>query len=98
MILVLFLYSATSGTIQNSTGAKNRIDAKIITSIPHESAGGKKKKQTTRSALSLLSPLVSFDFTEAIHRISARFEQEITKGRRVFVFTSVYEDRYRARY
>ena len=91
MIAVLFLFSATSGTIQNRTGAKNRLDAKIITTIPHEGTVGIKTEKSNRSNLNLLSPLVSFDFTEAIHRISARFEQEMTKDRKVFVFTSVYE-------
>ena len=94
MVLLLCFLCMTSGTIQNRIGAKNTLDAKILVSIPHEGLRSSWKQllhRSPRRELNILSPSVSFGFTEAVHRIAARFEHEHTKGRKVFLFSSVSE-------
>lgn len=97
MIGALVFLCVTSGTVQNNTGAKNNLDAKIITSVPHEKSGlrsqlfQRKSGKRLRGNLNITSPAISFPFVEAIHRISAKFEHERAKGRQVFLFSSVSE-------
>lgn len=92
----LIWFSISRHTIQTSDGAKNNLDAKIIASVPHEKQPAPKtspfyKGKRLRSNLNISSPAISFSFTEAIHRIAAKFEHEHTKGKIVFLFSSVSE-------
>lgn len=62
MVAILILMSLTSGTIQTREGAKNRLDSRILASIPHEKeavrraglAKGTNKQTRTESILRLL--------------------------------------------
>ena len=73
--------SVTSGTVQTQEGARSDLDAKLISTVPHEG-------RRTRN-LNISSPAISFAFTESIHRIAEKFQHEHAKGRRVFLFSSV---------
>ena len=97
--------SVSSGTVQTQEGARSDLDAKIISTVPHEGRrtrkllgwiddrrrerrarrGGKRLRRN----LNISSPAISFAFTESIHRIAEKFQHEHTKGRRVFLFSSV---------
>lgn len=90
MILALAAISVASQTIQNRTGAKNNLDGRMLTTVPHEAlppVRGKKKRQS----LLISEPLVSFSFFEAINRVAANLEHANAKGHKVFLITSTYE-------
>lgn len=90
MALALAAICVSSQTIQNRTGAKNNLDGRLMTTVPHEAlppVRGRKKRQ----ALLISEPLVSFSFFEAINRVAANLEHENAKGHKVFLITSTYE-------
>ncbi len=93
MVAILVLIAMFAGTVQNTQAAKNRLDAKIIGSIPHEKRlsmwfmGPRRSKKR----MNIASPNVTFAFAESIYRIAAKFEHEKTKGRTVYLLTSVLE-------
>ncbi len=90
-ILILWLY-LSYGTVQNRTGAKNNLDARIITSVPHQGrmrTWSLNPRKRTRMPMTVSSPAVSFAFAESIHRISARIEHEHSNGSQVFLLSSV---------
>lgn len=91
MTVLLMLITVFSGTIQNAEGAKNRLDAPIITTVPHDRQmsawllGPRRKRQR----LNVTSAAVSFGFSEAIHKLASRLEHEKRGGKTVFLLTSV---------
>lgn len=93
MVGILLLISMVNGTVQTTEGARKLLDAKVISTIPHERqlskwiAGPRRTKRSTN----ITSPNVSFSFAESIHRISSKMDAEHTKGRKVFLLTSVSE-------
>ena len=97
MAVLLIWLSVSSGTIQNSTGAKNNLDAKILATVPHEKSAAKPRflqpsgGKRLRTNLNISSPAIGFPFVESIHRIASKFEHEHTKGKKVFLFSSVSE-------
>lgn len=94
-----------SGTVQTLEGARSGLDARIISSVPHEGRRTRKLLgwfddrrrerrerrggKRLRRNLNISSPAISFAFTESIHRIAEKFQHEHAKGRRVFLFSSV---------
>lgn len=93
MVAILLLIAMCTGTVQNIQAAKNRLDAKILGSIPHEKRLGMRVRgpRRSRKRLNITSPNVTFAFAESIYRIAAKFEQEKAKGRTVYLLTSVSE-------
>lgn len=92
MAVLLVWIFLNSETIQNSEGAKNRLDAKLLTSVPHDpQADGLKRRKGKKKRTSILDPTTSFAFSESIHRISTHLEHQKGKGKSVFLFTSVTE-------
>lgn len=94
MTAILIWFSISRRTIQTSAGARSNLDAKILTSVPHERQSPSKaavfsKGKRLRSNLNISSPAISFPFTESIHRIASKFEHERSKGNMVFLFSSV---------
>ena len=85
--------SISSGTIQNTEGAKRAVDARLLTALPHEKSSPlhRNPRRRNEARLSILNPSVSFQFVESIHRLAFRLEYEHDKGKRVFLFTSVSE-------
>ena len=96
--------SVSSGTVQTQEGARSDLDAKIISTVPHEGRRTRKllgwmddrrERRSRRGGkrlrrnLNISSPAISFAFTESIHRIAEKFQHEHAKGRRVFLFSSV---------
>jgi len=85
--------SVSSGTVQTQEGARSDLDAKIISTVPHEGRRTRKLlgwfDDRLRRNLNISSPAISFAFTESIHRIAEKFQHEHAKGRRVFLFSSV---------
>lgn len=96
--------SVSSGTVQTQEGARSDLDAKIISTVPHEGRRTRKllgwmddrrERQARRGGkrlrrnLNISSPAISFAFTESIHRIAEKFQHEHARGRRVFLFSSV---------
>ena len=91
--LIVYL-DLSRGAIHNMTAAKDRRDGKIIGSIPHESAKGSGKslfRRRKRRDLQISSTAVSFAFSESMHSIASRLEHEQSKGKKVFLFSSVTE-------
>ena len=94
MVFAIIYLEISRGAIQNMTAAKNRLDGRIIGSIPHETAKGSGKspfRRHKRSDLQISSSAISFAFTESVHSIASRLEHEQSKGKQVFLFTSVTE-------
>lgn len=94
MMVILAWMSVAANTVQTVEGAQAKLDAKIIGTIPHEKltiTSVKSGKRNKHGALNINSPTISFAFTEAVHRIAAKFEHERSKGNRVFMFSSVSE-------
>ena len=89
MALLLALLHSCNMTVKNRTGAKNNLDGRLLTTVPHEILPSRKKN--VQRPLLITEPLVGFGFTEAISRITALFEHEKAGGRKVFLFTSVCE-------
>ena len=94
MACAIVYLEISRGAIQNMSAAKNRLDGRIIGSVPHESARGSGKspfRRRKRRDLHISSSAISFAFTESVHNIASRVEHEQSKGKQVFLFTSVTE-------
>lgn len=94
MACAIFWVFLSADTVQNRAGAKNRLDARIITEIPHEKDGRRRafsNRKSSAPGLMLYSPTISFAFSESVHKIATRLENEREKGRAVFMFSSVSE-------
>ena len=94
MVCAIIYLEISRGAIQNMTAAKSRLDGRIIGSIPHETAKGSGKspfRRHKRSDLQISSSAISFAFTESVQSIASRLEHEQSKGKQVFLFTSVTE-------
>lgn len=94
MACAIIYMEISRGAIQNMSAAKNRLDGRIIGSVPHESARGSGKspfRRRKRRDLHISSSAISFAFTESVHNIASRVEHEQSKGKQVFLFTSVTE-------
>lgn len=94
MACAIVYMEISRGAIQNMSAAKNRLDGRIIGSVPHESARGSGKspfRRRKRRDLHISSSAISFAFTESVHNIASRVEHEQSKGKQVFLFTSVTE-------
>lgn len=95
MIALLCFMSVTRETVQTREGARRLLDAHIIASIPHE-----RKNRTLRSKikknnkeLSVMSPTVSFEYSEQIQSVCSQLRYEKrTHGRKVFLISSVGEN------
>ena len=70
--------SVSSGTVQTQEGARSDLDAKIISTVPHEG-------RRTRKLLGWFDDRRR----ERRDRIAEKFQHEHAKGRRVFLFSSV---------
>ena len=97
MAALLVWLSISSGTVQNTIGAKNNLDAKILATVPHEKSAAKPRflqptgGKRLRTNLNISSPAIGFPFVESIHRIASKIEHEHAKDRTVFLFSSVSE-------
>lgn len=94
MACAIVYMEISRGAIQNMSAAKSRLDGRIIGSVPHESARGSGKspfRRRKRRDLHISSSAISFAFTESVHNIASRVEHEQSKGKQVFLFTSVTE-------
>ena len=100
MAMMIILISLSRRTIHTSSAAKRYLDAKIITSVPHERRPLLRflpsllplqlyKGKRLPTNLNISSPTTSFVFSEAIHRIAFTFEHQHSKGKQVFLFSSV---------
>ena len=95
MILLLGLMVVLSGTVQNTTGARNRVDGDLIVTIRHE-----RKNRTLRSVLarrktSLLisKPTTAFLYVETIHQLRSKVEHAKRHyDCKTFLITSVSEN------
>ena len=90
--------------MQTQEGARSDLDAKIISTVPHEAAGpgsswagsttaagsaGRRGGKRLRRNLNISSPAISFAFTESIHRIAEKFQHEHAKPPGIPVFQRV---------
>lgn len=82
--VLVYLYGCQL-TIQNRTGAKNNLDGKMLTQIPHEMLP---TRQGKKASLLVTEPTVSFGFTEAVNRLAAKLEKEQLSDKKAFLFTS----------
>ena len=82
---LIFSYLAQE-VIQNENGARDLLDARLITTIGHE------KVQRRRRALLISEPTVSFAFAESIQKLCTLLEQKRSEhGRGVFSICSLCE-------
>ena len=90
VILFLFFDLLRDDTVQTLQAARDKLDAKLLLSISHEprrSRPGKKHRP-----LLITEPTVSFAFSESVHRLRSRLEQEkAAEGTNIFLLTSVME-------
>lgn len=100
MLVLLCWLDLQRETVQTRAGAKHLLDAPLLVSVDHErrrrtlhSLFRRKKGNLHAQTLSVLSPTASFSYTEQIHTLCTRIEQEMAeKGRRVFLVTGVGEN------
>lgn len=95
MIVLLVLFALNADTIQTVNGAKHQIDGRLLTTIRHErrqrSLSAKLRRKKT--ALLISDPTCSFYYTETIHQLRVRIEQDKEKnGHKVFLVTSCGEN------
>lgn len=92
MLALLAWMFVTGETIQNAEGAKNKLDMKVLASVPHNpKTSSWLHRKRTASRANITDPTVSFGFSESIHRISTHLESRKAEGKTVFLFTSVSE-------
>lgn len=95
MTVLIGLYSATRETVQTRSGARNLLDAPILTTVYRV-----RRKLTPRTLLrgyrtplQVFSPTTSFTYTEQINTICAQMEHEaVHNGRKIFMVTGVGEN------
>ncbi|MEE0801574.1 MAG: CpsD/CapB family tyrosine-protein kinase [Gemmiger sp.] len=88
VVLVIVLEMLRDDTVQTTQAARDKLDARLLLSIAHE----KNRSGKRRRPLLLTEPTVSFTFSESVHRLRARLEQEkASEGTNIFLFTSVME-------
>lgn len=82
MILWLIWFSVTSETIQTVASARRHIDARLLSTIRHETKNRtlRTKLRRTNRALLLNAPTISFSFAETFHRITAKLEHQKHKN------------------
>jgi len=96
LVAILWIFISRD-TVQNREGAKRKLDARILTVIPHEYDRGKKlvkgfdRRKRRSENLLINAPTRSYGFCESMRMISARLEHEKEKGSSVFMFTSITE-------
>lgn len=84
MILILGMLSLCRDTVRNGEDALSKIDARLLGTIYYE-----KKRQS----LLLTCPVLSFDYAETSHMLSARISMTLDRlGKKVLMVTSVAEN------
>ena len=95
MAAVICLYVIQQETIQTRSGARNLLDAPIITAVRRE---GKRRSwknlfKKEKHILQIFSPTISFAYTEQINTICAKIEQEaLTNDSKIFLVAGTGEN------
>ena len=94
MAAIICLYVIQQETIQTRSGARNLLDAPIITAVCRERRGRSWKNlfKKEKHILQIFSPTISFAYTEQINTICTRLEQESAKGAKVFLVAGAGEN------
>ena len=100
MACLICLFYVLRFTVKNAVCASRQLDGRIRGTIPFERKSGALlqegsllKREKSKQALLLTSPLVSMDFAEAQRRAEARTEAHMRrKGQQVLLVTSVTEN------
>ena len=95
MAAIICLYVIQQETIQTRSGARNLLDAPIITAVCREGRRRSLKNlfKKEKRALQVFSPTISFAYTEQINAICAKIEQEaLTNGSKVFLVAGTGEN------
>ena len=88
VLALLCYYAVARGTVQTERGAKEALDAVILSSVPHERLPRGRRGQEIR----VTAPTISYGFHEALQKLSARLEQhKEAGGSKVFLLGSVAE-------
>lgn len=95
MVAIIVFISFITDTVKSEKSIENKIEAKLIATIYHESKNKtllSKIKKTTKSIL-ISNPLVGFYFKEAFYKIAVKLEYlQKSKGYKTFLVTSVEEN------
>ena len=95
-IFAILVLSITRDTVKNVAAFEDRIDAKLIGSVPHEDKRMTLKDKLERKKKSLLvvgNAFISLRYSEQFHTIAAKLEKEKRKNHsKVFTITSVAEN------
>lgn len=93
MILVILLFYVFRFTVKNEISAARQLDGKVRGVIPYEKKTSFGKKNRSKQALLLSSPLVSMPFAEASRKMEAQVEQHMKqKNLKVLLVASISEN------
>jgi capsular exopolysaccharide synthesis family protein len=95
MAAIICLHVIQQETIQTRSGARNLLDAPIITVVCREGRRRSLKKlfKKEKRILQVFSPTTSFAYTEQINAICAKMEQEaVTNGSKIFMIAGTGEN------
>ena len=95
-LMALFgFFSYTKDTIRVEADVENKLDTKLILSIPHENKYKtlKSRLQKKKTGLLVSDPGVSFTYTEAMDRLSRRVRSQMdSRGAKILLVSSVTEN------
>lgn len=91
-VLYVSFFSLLKDTIKNEADAKNKIDASLLGTIPHERKKRKRKTDTV-VAMRINNPILSLRYVEANRMLAARIQNKMdAKNKKVVLITSVAEN------
>ena len=92
MAAVICLFYVLRFTVKNAAGASRQLDGKIRGVIPFEKKQDRKKNHS-KQALLMDSPLVTMDFSEAVRKAEANVEYHMRRhSQKALLVTSVTEN------
>ncbi len=96
VIFAILVLSIMRDTVKNTAAFEDRIDGKLLGTIPHENKRMTLKDKINKKKKSLLivgNAFISLKFTEQFHTIAAKLEREKHNSKsKVFAITSVAEN------
>ena len=96
-VITLGIFSAMRDTIRESDDVENKLDAKLLGTIPYEeknrSLRQKLQRKKQKGSILITDPVVSFEYVEAIKKLASRvlIRMEERKGK-VILLTSLLEN------
>ena len=91
-VLYVAYFSYLKDTVKNSREASSKIAARLLGTIYHEKKG-RERKDTKRTSMIVLNPILSFKYTESCRMAASRVQSRMDrKGAKTLLVTSVAEN------